>query len=122
MAFPIAAIAALAQFAPLLFKYMGVEENSAPGKIVEKVSDIAKTVAGVESVDEAITVFSSDPNKAFEFKLQVMANDKELRQIYLADVADARKRDSIFVQMGKTNHRANAMFVMAWLVVLIALS
>lgn len=120
MAIPFAAIAALAQFAPVLMKYMGIGQDSVPAKVAETAAQVATAVTGTSNVNDAITALASDPNKVFEFRIQMLAHEKEMDQMYLADVDSARKRDSEFVKAGIVNHRANIMFVMAWIVVLIA--
>lgn len=120
MALPLAALAALAQFAPVLMKYMGIGQDSMPAKVAETAAKVATAVTGAASVDDAITVLASDPNKAFEFRIQMNAHEKEMDKMYLDDVANARQRDAEFVKAGIVNHRANIMFIMAWVVVLIA--
>lgn len=112
-----AAIIALAQFAPMLMKFAGI--GGTPASVVDKVSEIASSVAGVSSVDEAISVFTKNQEKAFEFKMEVMAHEKSLDAMYLADVQSARARDAEFVKAGITNHRANWMTVLAIVVVFI---
>lgn len=120
MALPLAALAALAQFAPVLMKYMGIGQDSIPAKVAETAAQVATAVTGASSVEDAITVLASDPTKAFEYRIQMNAHEKEMDQLYLADIDSARRRDSEFVKAGVANHRANAMFIMAWVVVLIA--
>ena len=106
------AVLALAQFAPSLMRFFGIG-NEASAKVVGQIADVATSVAGVSSVDEAITVFASNPDKAYEFKLRMISADRELEQMYISDMQDARSRDKEFIKLGMTNARANFMFFLA---------
>lgn len=119
MAIPFALITALAQFAPALFKYIGVGKDSIPEQLAEKVAEIASDVAGTDNVADALATFTGNSQKAWEFKIQVMANEKELDQMYLADLQNARGRDAEFIKAGQINWRAHSMYFMAWLIVLV---
>ncbi len=107
------ALLALAQFAPSVLRYFGVGNNGASGKIIDAVSSAATAIAGTGTIDEAITVFASNTEKAYEFKIRMLSMDKEFEAMYLADVADARARDKEFIKLGMTNARANFMFFLA---------
>lgn len=117
MAIPLAAITALAQFAPTLFRFLGVGSDSAPAQIADKVAEVAQQVSGAKTIDEAITVFASSTEKAWEFKLRMLSMDREFEQLYLADVQSARGRDKEFIKAGQINHRANWMTIFAFLIV-----
>lgn len=119
MAIPFALITALAQFAPTLFKYIGVGTDSVPSRIADKAAELAQSVTGTDTVEEALAVLTGNTQKAWEYKLQVMAHEKELNQIYLTDMQSARNRDAEFVKSGTINWRAHSMYVMAWLIVVI---
>lgn len=110
-------IMALAQFAPSILRFLGVGENGAPKAILDKIEEVATTVSGAGSLEEAVTIFASSQEKAYEFKLMMIANDKEMEQLYLADVQSARVRDTAFITNGKYNHRANIMFILAFAIV-----
>lgn len=109
------AILGLIQLAPTLMRFFGAGEKSAT--VVEKVSEIANTVAGTSSTEEALSIISSNSDKLYEFRKMVMDNDTELEKLYLADLADARKRDSEFIKAGARNYRADGMYVLAVLVI-----
>ena len=111
------AFIALAQFAPSILRFLGVGANNSASKITEIVSEVAKSVSGTNTLDEAITAFSSNTEKAYEFRIRMLSMDKEFEQMYLADVADARSRDKEFIKLGMTNARANVMFVLAVLII-----
>lgn len=108
-------LTALAQFAPTILRFIGVGEGSA--KVADKVADVAMSVSGAKTLDEAVTAFASSTEKAYEFKIRMLALDKELEMLYLEDMQSARARDAEFIKTGQTNVRANTMFVMALAVV-----
>lgn len=120
MAIPLAALTALAQFAPLLFKYIGVGKDSVPSKIAETAADIAQQVTGSESVSDAIAVLTGNSKLQWEYKLQMMAHEQAMDKAYLEDTHSARNRDAEFVKAGMINWRAHSMYIMAWVVVVVA--
>lgn len=120
MAIPIAAIAALAQFAPMLFKYLGVGNESVPGKVADIAASVAREVTGTESVTDAIAVLSGNSQLAWEYKIQMAGHEHKMDELYLADTKDARARDAEFVKAGMINWRAHSMYIMAWVVVVVA--
>ena len=107
------AFIALAQFAPTILRFLGVGANNSASKITDIVAETAKTISGANTLDEAITAFASNTDKAYEFKIRMLSMDKEFEAMYLADVADARSRDKEFIKLGMTNARANFMFFLA---------
>lgn len=116
------ALALAAQFAPGVIKYFTNSETA--GDVAGKVIDIAQTVTGKGTPDEAMAAMQLDPALALQFKTSVMANETDLEKAYLADREGARKRDTAFLQAGTHNYRADIMFVLAvtvicWLVWLI---
>lgn len=113
MAIPIPAIIALAQFAPTLFRFLGVGQNSMPDKVAESVASVARTVSGASDLTEAIEMFAQDSTKAMEFRIKIQEQEQVLAQMYLADMHSARERDIVFTKMGIKNTRANFMFVLA---------
>lgn len=67
-------------------------------EIAERIGSMAKEVTGASTVEGAAEVLNKQPELALQFKLAVMAQEKELAQLafereraYLADVQDARK-------------------------------
>jgi len=101
---------ALANFAPSLLRYFGAGEK--PVAIAEKVIDIARTVTGATDGESALAALQGDPRLAQEFRLAVLANDRELEAMYLADRQDARARDVALHQAGYQNKRADWMVVL----------
>ncbi len=116
------ALALASQFAPGIIKYFTNSETA--GDVAGKVIDIAKTVTGKGTPDDALEALRLDPALALQFKTSVMANDTDLEKAYLADRQSARQRDTAFLSAGTRNYRADFMFVLAvtvicWLVWLI---
>lgn len=116
---PIAIAMALAQFAPSLMRFFNVGEKSV--QVAESVVNIATQVTGANTGEEALAILENNADKRYAFRLEVMANDTKLEELYLEDTKDARKRDSVFTMKGMRNYRADVMFllavvVIAWLV------
>lgn len=108
---PVQIALALAQFAPTLMKFLGVGEDKV--SVAEKAIDVATSVAGVKTPEEALEIFTKDQAKAWEFKLAILAQEKEFLTLYYADLESARRRDSEFVKAGKRNVRADSMYFLA---------
>ncbi len=110
------ALALAGQFAPSIIKYFTNSDTA--GAVAGQVIDIAKTVTGKGTPDEAMEALKADPALAIQFKTAVMANDADLEKAYLADRQNARGRDVAIVQAGRYNLRADllAFFAVAGLV------
>lgn len=104
---PLAIALGLAQIAPSLMRFFGVGE--APAAVVEKAVDIAKSVTGTQSGEEALAALQADAAKAQEFRLAALQADTSLEEAYLADRQDARARDVALTQAGYHNTRADVM-------------
>lgn len=98
----------LSQVAPIIARWLGGENA---GQVADKVVGIAQVVTGAKSPEEALAKIQADAKLASEFQIAVMANEKDLEALYLADRQDARKRDVALIQAGQTNNRANWMIV-----------
>lgn len=95
------------KFAPDLIKYFTNSDTA--GTVAGKVIDIAKTVTGKGTPEEAVDAIQDDPALALQFKTAVMANDTDLEKAYLADRQDARGRDVALAQAGHYNWRADVL-------------
>ena len=100
----------LAQFAPQVIKWLTGSDKAADaaGAVVE----IAETVTGRKGAD-ALDALKADPALVLQFRQSVIAQEADLDKAYLADRADARKRDAVFISSGTRNHRADVMFLLA---------
>lgn len=101
------ALALASQFAPSIIKYFTNSDTA--GAVAGQVIDIAKTVTGKATPDEAMETMQADPAIAIQFKTAVMANDADLEKAYLADRQNARGRDVAIVQAGRYNWRADLL-------------
>lgn len=104
---PVTIALGLAQLAPTLMRFFGVGDK--PVAVAEKVVDLAKTVSGQPTGEAALAALQADVGKAQEFRLAALKMDGDLEQAYLADRADARKRDVQLHQAGYVNRRADLM-------------
>lgn len=104
-------LALASQFAPSIIKYFTNSDTA--GAVAGQVIDIAKTVTGVSTPDEAIQAMKADPALAIQFKTAVMANETDLEKAYLGDRQNARARDTAIVQAGRYNWRADILAFLA---------
>lgn len=107
---PVTIAMGLAQFAPQIIKWVTGSEKAADA--AGQVVAIAETVTG-RAGPEAVEALQADPALVLQFRQAVMASEADLDKAYLADRADARKRDFKFLEVGKRNVRADLMFVLA---------
>lgn len=105
----------LSQFAPVIAKYLGAGEKAT--KVTEIVADIATRVSGAETPEKAVEAFQQDKEKAWAFKLEVLAMETKLEEAALLDMQDARKRDMAITASGKRNIRADSMYLLSVIVV-----
>ncbi|HEX9173863.1 MAG TPA: hypothetical protein VF861_14515 [Telluria sp.] len=113
------ALGLASQFAPSIIKYFSKSDTAAA--VATQVIDIAKTVSGKGTTEEAVSAISADPALAAQFQLAVMANEANLEQAHLVDVQSARMRDIELAKAGIRNYRANIMAAAALLLVIICL-
>jgi len=100
----------LAQFAPQIIKWITGSDKAADA--AGAVVDIAETVTGRKGAD-ALDAIKADPALVLQFRQSVIAQEADLDKAYLADRADARKRDAVFISSGTRNYRADFMFLLA---------
>lgn len=104
-------LALASQFAPSIIKYFTNSDTA--GAVAGQVIDIAKTVTGKGTPDEAAEALKADPALAMQFKMAVMASDADLEKAYLADRQSARSRDVSLAQAGHYNWRADVLAFLA---------
>ncbi len=107
---PISVAFGLAQFAPQIIKWITGSDKAADAATA--VVEIAETVTGRKGSD-ALDAIKADPALVLQFRQSVMAQEADLDKAYLADRADARKRDAVFITAGTRNYRADFMFFLA---------
>lgn len=104
---PLSIALALGQLAPGIIKLVTGSDKAS--EVAGHVVDIAKTVTGAETGEEAVRMIQADPNKLLEFQQAFGAQQGELEKAYLADRADARSRDVELHKAGFVNRRADFM-------------
>ncbi len=107
---PIAVAMALAQFAPQIVKWMTGSDKAEA--VTETVVGIAKQITGTSTPEEALKSISANAEMALQFRLAISAQEADLDKAFLADRADARKRDVELAKVGITNRRADMMVIM----------
>lgn len=112
---PISIALALSQFVPSIVKWVSGSDKAADA--AQKVVDVATQITG-KPADQVIEALKADPAMVLEFRKSVMANELAWDAMYLADVADARKRDVALVSSGQHNYRADSMYVLAVLLIM----
>lgn len=105
MALP-AAIFGLAQAAPMILRWLGGDKA---GEAAEKAIEVARTVAGVADPDEAARRIQADPELALRYRETIARIEADMDRTYLADRADARKRDVAIVRLSGGNWRADIL-------------
>jgi hypothetical protein len=110
MADPISIAMGLAQFAPQVIKWISGSDKAA--EAAGKVVQIAEAVTGKQG-PEAVEALKADPALVLQFRQAVMTNETELDKAYLADRADARKRDVAITQAGRYNWRGDLLALLA---------
>lgn len=102
---------ALAQYAPALMRHFGVGEDKTAA--AEQVVELAQTVTGAATPGDALIALKNNAEMRARFAEKAMDLDAVLEQAYLADVQDARKRDTLLAQAGSKNWRPDIMFGLA---------
>lgn len=101
----------LAQYAPALLRYLGVGDE--PVAVVEKITDMAQTVTGAKTPEEALAAIRASVELQSKFKLAALEQESEFLRLYMADRADARARDREFIRAGRWNYRADLLAFLA---------
>jgi hypothetical protein len=111
MNFPIfATAAALAEFAPIIAKWIGGEKSE---KVAAQVVDTAKRITGEKEEPSIIRSLSSHPDVLLKFQKEMLQLYKSLEHTEYEDRHSARSRDLAFFQAGRRNLRADIMVICA---------
>src|SRR5712664_200680 len=97
--------------APALAKFFGAGDTGQ--KIAEQVGGIAQSITGAKTPEEALAAIGASEEKKQQFQLAINAQMQSWDAMYLADVQDARKRDTELRKSGQRNYRAETMYVLA---------
>lgn len=104
------AISLASKYAPDIIRYFK-GDNAAD--VAGKVIDIAQTVTGAKTPEEASAALALDPSLQVQFQTAVMTNETELQRMYLADRQNARARDVEFIKGNRYNWRADVLALLA---------
>lgn len=104
-----------ASFAPALAKFFGAGDTGQ--KIAEHVGEIAQSITGAKTPEEALAGIAASEEKKQQFQLAVNAQMQNWDAMYLADVQNARSRDVEIRKTGQKNYRADTMYILAVLVI-----
>jgi hypothetical protein len=85
---PVTIALGLAQFAPTLIKYFTGSDKAA--SVAGSVIDIAKTVTGAQTPEEALATIKASSEAAAAFQQKVLESDADLQKAHLLDVQNAR--------------------------------
>lgn len=111
MGFPIIGAAlGLAEFAPLVARWLGGKNAQ---KIAQDVVDVAHKVTGVNDPIQALKILENNPDLVIAFQKEILNMESELELADLRDRQDARARDVALVQAGRSNRRADIMVMSA---------
>ena len=111
MPFPIIASAlGLAQFAPVIAKWLGGNQAE---QMAEEVVEVARRVTGHEDPSQMVQLLRENSLLVAEFQKAMMEIEVRLELAFLEDRQSARLRDVAFIQSGHGNTRADIMVVSA---------
>lgn len=111
MAFPlIAAAFGLAEFAPMIARWLGGHQAET---VAAQVVEIAKKITDCEDAASAVCNLKENPSAVIEFQKAVLEMDKDIEAATLQDRQNARNRDIALAQVGHKNVRADIMVVSA---------
>lgn len=108
---PIALLLQLASAVPFLAKYLGAPD--AAQKIADKVGAVVGTLTGAANPEEAVKSILASEELKQKFALACNEQMQHWDAIFLADVQDARKRDTELRKSGQRNYRAETMYILA---------
>lgn len=86
---PISIAMGLAQFAPQLLKWITGSDKAE--EVAQKAVDIATTVTGKPTGDEAIKAMQADPNLVLAYRQAVLAQELEFQRLAVTNAADINK-------------------------------
>lgn len=114
---PIALLVQLASAVPFIAKYLGAPDSAQ--KVADEVGKVATELTGSSNPEEAVAkILASEELKQ---KFIIAANEQQIRwdTIFLQDIQNARQRDIEIRKSGQRNWRAEAMFVLAVIIIIL---
>lgn len=104
---PISIAFGLAQAAPAVLRW--ITGSAQAEQAATAVLEVAKQVTGRADPADAVAAINADPALVLRFRQRIAEMSHEMDLAFLADRADARKRDVALVQAGQRNVRADVM-------------
>lgn len=98
-------ISSIIQLAPALAKVFGA--GAEKQELAEVVAEVAQRVTGTSSNDDALAILQKDPQKLIELQTAILQQETDLEGLYVQDKQNARARDSLFLEAGVRNLRAD---------------
>ena len=86
---PITIALGLAQLAPSLVKWFGGSDKNVA--VAQKAIDIATTLTGKGTGDEALKALQADPNLVLQYREAVLAQELDFQKIAVENAADINK-------------------------------
>lgn len=86
---PITLAMTLGQFAPSMIKWITGSDKA--GEVAQKAIDIAKTVTGKGTGDEAVAALQADPNLVLKYRQAVLDQEAEFEKLAVQNAADINK-------------------------------
>jgi hypothetical protein len=107
MAFPlIAAAMGLAEFAPLIARWLGGEKAH---EAAHHVVDVAKNITGAKDPLKAIELLQSNQKMLWDFQRAILSMEADMELTLMKDRESARFRDVELAKVGRSNRRADVM-------------
>ncbi|PKR55394.1 hypothetical protein [Thalassospira marina] len=108
------AMALAKEFLPGMVKHIAGDKA---GEVAQSVVDVAQSVTGTSSPDDALVAMQADPSLVIDYKKHMASVQAELDKAYLVDRQNARDRDVKLKQAGYHNYRADIMLTLAFVCV-----
>lgn len=115
----LAAATGLAQFAPMISKWIGGKHAE---DITQKVVRIATTLTGKSQAHEMIESICNNPDILIAFQKEILELEKQMQDLEYQDRQDARFRDIAITRNGHRNRRPDIMVVAAALGLILCLA
>lgn len=111
MPFPLIASAlGLAQFAPVIARWLGSDQAE---QMAEQVIEIAKDITGQQNPVEIMQALKENSLLVRDFQKAIFEIEARSELALLEDRQNARSRDITFIKSGHKNYRADIMVISA---------
>lgn len=115
----LAAAAGLAQFAPIIGKWIGGKRAE---EMTQKVVSIATHLTHAKGPHDALEKIAENPEMLIEFQKAILELERQMVDLEYQDRQDARFRDIALTRQGRMNRRADIMVIAAALGLILCLA